>query len=379
MFKSQFQGTDRLSRYIILAIGILLLIYTFVRASLLSITHDEALIYLKSLDASLWGIFNYKVLPQDHMINTLLIKLSMMLFPDTPFFLRLPNLLGHVIYIVASYFIAIRFTDRKMSVIAFILLNLNPYLLDFFSIARGYGLSTSFTLVSIYFTILFARTERTKHLLLSYVFAVAAVLTVFSLLIYFVALLGWTGIYLINNWIALRKEIFKSKKTGYVLLIALVSTGILFVKLHEALALTADAHFIHREQWGNFYSNTIRSVLYNTTYSQYPYTGVNILSVVYGIFFLAAVVRVIGGFISRKGDIIKSPLFIIIILFIGSAAGIMFLHHFRGIVYPTHRTSTFIFPMLILPIGFLFYENMKPMAVKYGFLTFSALLAVSMF
>ena len=378
MATSPIQRNDLISRYILPGIGVLLLIYTFTRASMLSITHDEALIYLKTLDTRLWEIFNYRVLPQDHMINTLLIKLSMMLFPDSPFFVRLPNLLGHVIYIIASYFIAIRFTDKKMSIIAFVLLNLNPYLLDFFSIARGYGLSTSFTLVSIYFTILFARTDKIRHLLLGYMFAVAAVLTVFSLLIYFVALLGWTGIYFVNKSIRLKGKLFQDRKIVYLLLIVIVSVAILFIKLHEALALTADAHFIHFEQHGNFYTNTIRSVLYNSTYSHYPYTGVNTLSLVYGIFFLAALVRIVAGFFTKKSGMIKSPLFIIFILFIGSTAGIMYLHHFRGIVYPTNRTATFIYPMLILPIVFLFYKNLKPVGVKYSFLVLSALLAISM-
>ena len=68
-----------LSLWFVIFLGILLAIYTFYRASTLSITHDEGVISKIIDNYSSKDIFKY-VIPQDHMINTLLMKWSSELF-----------------------------------------------------------------------------------------------------------------------------------------------------------------------------------------------------------------------------------------------------------------------------------------------------------
>ncbi len=369
--------TKNFNRLVIFSLAALLFLYSCIRAGFLSITHDEAIIYLKSMDASLWQIFNYRILPQDHMLNTLMIKLSCLIFPDTPFFIRLPNLIAHLLYLSASYLIATKFTDRKMSIIAFALLNLNPYLLDFFSVARGYGLSVSMMFVSIYFLLRFVKHEKAKDFISSYIFAVFSVLSVFSLLIYFVALIGWTGLYMINQLVANPDKQLQRRRIFFTTITAAIAVLFLYIKLSTALSQAADAGFIHSTQYGNIYSNTIRSVIYNATYNEYPKTVVTIMSLVYGLFILAGIIRLVSFAVKRK-PVVVAPLFVVLTLFFGSLAGILFLHHFQGVVYPTNRTSTFIYPLITLPVIIIFNHEIKPRFLKYPGIGLAGVLSVGL-
>ena len=77
-----------------------------------------------------------------------------------------------------------------MLVTGFIMLNFNPYLLDFFSLGRGYGLSVSLMMVSLYFAYSFIRSKKLFELFCAFFFAVFSALTIYTLLNYFLALAG---------------------------------------------------------------------------------------------------------------------------------------------------------------------------------------------
>src|ERR1041385_7728483 len=78
----------------------------------------------------------------NHLLNTWLMKCSVWFFGDSEFALRLPNVLCGGIFLAAAMKLAEKMFEKKWMVFsAFILLTFNPYLLDFFSTARGYGIS----------------------------------------------------------------------------------------------------------------------------------------------------------------------------------------------------------------------------------------------
>ena len=75
-------------------------------------------------------------LANNHLLNTLLIYPFSLL--DLSSFLRLPNILSGVFYI----FISLKLSEHSNKNTYFQHINLCPYLIEFFSIARGYGIST---------------------------------------------------------------------------------------------------------------------------------------------------------------------------------------------------------------------------------------------
>ena len=109
------------------------------RAAALSVTCDEASTYNWFLVAP-GSYFNYDA--NNHLLNTLLIKGVLAVFPATAFTLRLPAILGTALFLAALFALMKRLNPGPIgSLLAGGVILLNPLILDFLSLARGYGLA----------------------------------------------------------------------------------------------------------------------------------------------------------------------------------------------------------------------------------------------
>ena len=163
-----------------LLLGLALVGYSLARAALVSYNNDEALTFLYHVRASVADIVSYRVniLPSNnHLLNSLLMKASSVVLGESEVALRLPNVLAHVLYLAMSLLIVRRYVPSFLALAAFLVLNLNPYALEFFSLSRGYGLALSFMMVSLYFCLRHVESERRAplHVFLSSLFAALAV------------------------------------------------------------------------------------------------------------------------------------------------------------------------------------------------------------
>lgn len=120
------------------------------RAATQSITTDEAFTYNRSVTAPiprLWDDFD----ANDHVLHTLMCKASVGLFGLSEFTLRLPSLLGGFLYFWLCLRLSRRlYGDGGLMLLSVALLAMNPLLLDFCSIARGYGMASALLLFSLY-------------------------------------------------------------------------------------------------------------------------------------------------------------------------------------------------------------------------------------
>ncbi|WP_300661076.1 glycosyltransferase family 39 protein [Fluviicola sp.] len=121
--------------------------YVIIRGFSLGITHDEALTYkIIQGDEILRETANH------HWLNTHLSAFFASLFGAKEFVLRLPNILSFAIFWFYLYRIAKTFLSSSFTQIALILLLCgNPFVLDFFSLCRGYGMSLAFITASLYY------------------------------------------------------------------------------------------------------------------------------------------------------------------------------------------------------------------------------------
>src|SRR5258708_11658551 len=87
----------------------------------------------------------------DHVLNSLLAKVTTGLFGVSELTLRMPSLLGGLIYLLAVRAIVLYTFSAEWGVAAFALLSLNPFALDFLSAARGYGLGLGFLMSALWF------------------------------------------------------------------------------------------------------------------------------------------------------------------------------------------------------------------------------------
>ena len=129
-------------------------LYIVVRASVLSITHDEALTVIYQGTKSYLDIFLYKKgnHPNNQLINSLLMRFGIGVFGYKDIVIRIAGLIGGLLYIVWAYKLSRKLFSRTfLFPLSLSLLILNPYVLDFFSLARGYSLALGFLIISLLF------------------------------------------------------------------------------------------------------------------------------------------------------------------------------------------------------------------------------------
>jgi hypothetical protein len=124
--------------------------YSVLRAVRVPLTIDEAETYISYLSGNIQNVFSFNA-ANNHFLNTLLARVFTALFGDGELILRLPGLIGLVLYLVFGFLLLRRFASRPAAFLGFFLLNLNAYLLDFFSLSRGYGLALGCMMASFYF------------------------------------------------------------------------------------------------------------------------------------------------------------------------------------------------------------------------------------
>jgi hypothetical protein len=137
---------------------VLFFAFALVRAVRLPLTYDEAASYMRYIDSTfpsefdpnLLSVFNFEV-ATNHFLNTLLTKICWAVAGGSEVVLRVPNLAAYAMFLVCSLAILRRIRHPVVAFAGFLLLNLNPYVLDFFTLSRGYGLSLGFLMGAILF------------------------------------------------------------------------------------------------------------------------------------------------------------------------------------------------------------------------------------
>jgi len=131
------------------ALGLFLAGFCTYRAVTQSITYDEACTYIQFVRGSWWNAVT-RYTANNHVLFTLLAKLSTDMLGVTELTLRLPTLLGAGLYATSAFVLCRRLAeDRIVAGLASAAMTLNPFVLDFLVAARGYGLALGFLLVSL--------------------------------------------------------------------------------------------------------------------------------------------------------------------------------------------------------------------------------------
>ena len=126
-----------------------LFVASIYRAWSLSISMDEAYTYL-SFVAPPWTRILTTYSPNHHILFSLLAKASIQTFGVSELSLRLPALLGCLLFFSATWGISqALFEKRSTMLLSLCLVSLNPLTFDYMSQARGYSLSLGFYLLGV--------------------------------------------------------------------------------------------------------------------------------------------------------------------------------------------------------------------------------------
>jgi hypothetical protein len=325
----------------------LVFVYITVRASLLGITYDEAWTIISFVPLNILNIFLFNPCDANNQIlNTLLIKGLFVFGNHSILTARLPNVLAFVVYAFFTYRIAKGFLNHYLGITLFIILLCNPFVLDFFSLARGYGLAMALQMGSLFYLLEFCKSNKLTNYSFSLLFAALAVLSNFTFLYFFLAIFG------VGNIISL---IMNKWKMDYLKVLV---TGVLFTLLLALLIYIPMTKLIINERLyygGNigFYQDTLLSLFSFSLYHPYDlHLGRIVLN---GFLLACGIIAVFTVFNrgKRSLELLTGKTAVILLL-----TGIIILatllnHYISGTFYLTDRTALMFFPLMMCVIIFL--------------------------
>ncbi|HYG63911.1 MAG TPA: hypothetical protein VEL74_15140, partial [Thermoanaerobaculia bacterium] len=330
---------------VLLVLGGIALAYTLARAALLSFTHDESVTYLHFVDAPLLETLRYNGFSpsNNHLLNSLLMRMSATLFGPGELALRLPSWLGHVLYVAAAVLLVRRMRHPLAAVCTFVLLLANPFLLDFFSLARGYGLAMGLMLAGVYVlvTTLEEAAPRPVRAVAAFALLAGAALAHFGFLNVYLAaaavLLGF----------ALQRRAMRTAGAVAVLS-GLFVAGV----LPTLLKLKNGGELYHGGEVG-FVADTVRSLVESALYGEHPLHRPGrpmALAVAALVLFLASALvvwtrrrRPAAGAVD-DGAVVSA-------IAVVTAVGILLQHHLFGTRFVIDRSALFFLPLFFLTLG----------------------------
>ena len=324
--------------------------YVAYRAHHLSFTHDESLTF-----SILFGNEIYRNSANNHLLNTYLMDFCLRICGDTEGVLRLPNVFGFLIYSFFSYKISKRLTGSFLQIACFLLLLLNPFILDFFSLARGYGLSLAMMVASIYF--LLKILDNHKSLIDNYLFtlfSIYAVVANFTLLIFYLAAIGVWGLI----WLYHEKWKVFIRLTPLSILLA---NGIILFNLMKFLFYLKSINGLYAGGVSGFVKSVVDSNITDLLYNENMDSILLKDILVYAVILSFLIVFTFNFIAIFKKPFLKSSLVLMVVLVLYIIIPIV-QNRVLGILYPTERTASFYYILWVLPCVFYLFE--KPVLKK---------------
>ena len=345
------------SRLFMIAMGAFAMLWAIVRACVQSIVGDEAVHlrrWVRPVTPEHW-----QPSPNNHILNSLLMRVSVAAFGLSHVSVRLPALVSAALFIGVAFWFSRRLSDDwKIQVPLFLCLVYNPFVFDFYVAARGYGLATALLMCAIAVSARW-HLDRTESPLraaaissflvslgftANFSFAFVDVLCLLFLLIW-----GWRA------GVPLLKLLAAYSIPALLVILAIPSwtllhwqPGLLFYGAHSMREMTHTIVFSVFDQLNTFLVNPMVLGWANRCAA----SGCRRLGVL-------ILIQAIAAYVSRRKLTDERSLWILGIAFVvgGSAAASLLLHWicFRwfGLLLPVYRTGLYLAPLATLLIGAL--------------------------
>lgn len=324
-----------------------LLVYAILRAWIVEPIHDEAATFLHYIETG--EVMGGRSLmdANNHVFNSWLGNLTYRLFGESFFLFRLPALLCFCLYFWSGRKLT---THLKLGIWGewcFVALNTIPWIFDYFSYTRGYGLAIGFFMAALLQLHYWLKDHHTGRLILLLLFLYLAV---FSNLTYLVTSL------ILVCYIVFMTLVY-AKKMGIK---ALVFHAFLVLVFFFFLIPLIEFSFALKEA-GALYYGSLDGLWWVTgkTLSRYVlFFDANWLRIVYVLIGLAGAVLL---FLQWKKEtalqFLTSTSVWLCLLIGGNIAAILFLAKVMHVNYPEDRAAMYLVPLSILALTVLFTQN----------------------
>ena len=325
-------------------IGLILFFLVAKEAYVLPLTHDEGNT-IHCSTTSLKDIVSYAdPVPNNHILNTLLIKLNTSLFGERLFIDRLHNFLAFIPLFFFTLAITKRlFDDIWLRILLLTTIVLQPFLLDFFSVTRGYGLSVALQMISLYYFVRLLYDGKSSDLTKSLVWAALGVYANFTLLNYYIPLSALLIFYSFRQNYKIRNQVFIKEfitifATGITLL------AIIIVPLYK---MVSTKQFVY---WGNtgFFHDTVKhlTIALRSGVDYFGTTNEVIYSTIIGIIAIIIIIGLIHQWFKKP----NTKLYWMMSLLLGVIVYNQLQFYVLDIPFLNARTALFFIPLVSIPL-----------------------------
>lgn len=335
----------------------LIFLYACLRAYVLSLTHDEALtyIYFARLPKSYWDLINYQIpTSNNHLLNSILIKFFTDRLGNSEWIIRLPTLIGQFLFLIGTYLTLRLFLRGTMLFVGACLIILHPFLIDYFSCARGYGLGLGF--FSWGFFLLLKKLDtssRSRGLVYSISAFIALSFATLSNLSFFNVFVGAAASLILfelrDVWNLSVKTVTKIKMWVLNVSVPLLP-NVLFLWLVYRVPIQKLIRAKEIYYGGNegFWENTVSSLIQATFHGKtgLPRPALFVIMLIVALFLCISFAGLIRQFI-RRSEGKRSERFLGFTLLIQLTSGFAMVaqHALTGTVFPYDRAAIFFIPL----------------------------------
>ncbi len=333
--------------------------YLIFKGAITSFTYDESTSYLYGARGSYYDIIRFTYASSNnHILNTLFMKVSSGIFGHNELWLRLHSILSFLIYGIFSYLI-LKKLDFFGAVFLLPLLIFNPFLIDFFALARGYALGLAFGITTLFYNIKYFENYNRIYLNISLGTAFLMVISVFSFLYLYVAIF----LSLIFITFMINRPLIKDFNKFWKPL--LIGGFVLFFIIIQPITTLRSKDQLYFGGTTNFWQDTVLSLINASSYN----ADYGIESPIkYFVIIILIIATAISIYLILKKRVIYSDKLLlvhctIILLIIYGLCELNF--QILGIKFLYERTGIFLIPLFSLLLCGILHLTLKKYKIPY--------------
>lgn len=343
---NEMKRINRIAFIVIIGIVFLHLLY---KAVILPVVTDESITVVNFVTSSVWDIIMYTDhYPNNHILNTLITKLFVAVFGNEQLIIRLPNLLSFLLYGFGIFRInrAVLKEDSIYFLPAALLFVTNPYLLDFFGLCRGYGMSCALVTLASSYLITAFKDSRTRHAWMALLLSILASYANFTLLVFWVSATLMIWLFFILSAKGSMKRIIKP-----TVVIALVTVSYLALIANPIIRMNSTDEFQFWSAKG-FYQDTIIPLIEYSRSGSHLIPGSHIIAAMAFIIIVTNLIYIAVHFYRSLYD----PFYLRHPVFVTTAALLItvFINLLQCWLLKTPnlhgRTALFFYPLFIIVV-----------------------------
>lgn len=312
---------------------LLLFVYVVLRAIYVPTFHDEAATFFHYLVPGKFLPYSAHWDANNHILNSALAYLSYKTFGTELIWIRLPNVLAFLIYGFYSFRLCSGLKNQLIRALTFLALLTAAFPLEFFSQARGYGMSLAFLLGAVYHGYLYFTSGQPKQQLPLWFWAFLAVS----------ANLALTNTILILVGLVFLRAISGNDKRGWNLAAWMLGVVMLIAASYYGFEL---------KQRGLLYTGFPDGFVKVTVHSLIRHQfGVESMALAWGVALLGLSAGVLliarfmfAGFHWTFGRLAAALLLL-------NALGAILLNAIFGMNFPEDRVGVYFFPLFLITFG----------------------------